>query len=422
MADLPPLFDMRGLKEVEPSEFTRAHYAHIGQEIDYKSKKLLATHTTKKGAKTWCQLLGYFLNKGYTISNVKNVFTTRLEAAFKPVIELIAEARTEASRTDDTVAKALCKQILVSLYGKQGENVTKYEDHEFVCVDNFDKNATKKAKQTRELQKKVANPKYKGFDRLADDSVALHYGKTTHKCDKNIASASFILDMAKLQMFEFNDKFKANMKQAGAEVRIVKQDTDCFFFNTFSDDPSFDLYKELAKMQLEMLMFDTHENGEGHPAGCSNALAKQMGLFADELKGKPCIEFVTDKAKVWGLRRQGGPEEMANKGTPQNVLAANCTVQLIKTTVLSKSADNNLRHVDYTTIESHKHSMYTQKKRRIMLSAVDNKRYQIDTIYSLPLGMTEADVPDLKGQTPAARESFLTKTDTRKRKRDEANP
>ena len=95
-------------------------------------------------------------------------------------------------------------------------------------------------------------------------------------------------------------------------------------------------------MQLEMLMFDTHENGEGHPAGCSNALAKQMGLFADELEGIACLEFVTDKAKVWGLRRVGGSEEMANKGTPKNVLAANCTVQLIKTTVLSKSADNNI--------------------------------------------------------------------------------
>lgn len=415
MADLPPLFDMRKLNEDEPSAFTRAHYAHIDQEIDYKSKKLLATHTTKEGAKTWCQLLGYFLNKGYTISNVKNIFTTRLEAAFKPVIELIAQARTEASRTGDKVAKALCKQILVSLYGKQGENVTKYEDHEFVCVENYEDDPVKKAKQTRELQKKVANPKYKGFDRLADDSVALHYSKNTHKCDKNIASASFILDMAKLQMFEFSDRFKANMKRAGADVRIVKQDTDCFFFNTFSDDPGFDLYKELAKMQLEELLFDTHENGEGHPAGCSDGLAKQMGLFADELEGMPCLEFITHKAKVWSLRRVDGSEEKKSKGVPGNVLAANATHELYKTCLLSNSKDNNIRRVDYASIDSHKHSMYTQKKRRIMLSVVDNKRHQIDSVHSLPYGMTEDDVPPLKGQTPAAREAFVAKTDCRKR-------
>lgn len=167
----------------EPSEFTRAHYGHIKQEIDYKSKKLLATHTVKRGAKTWCALLGYFLNKGYTISNIKNVFTTRLETPFKSVIELIAQRRTEASQTGDKVAKALCKQNLVSLYGKQGENVTKYEGHKFVCVNDYEHDVTKKVKQARELQKKVANPLHKGFDRLADNSIALHYGKASHKCN-----------------------------------------------------------------------------------------------------------------------------------------------------------------------------------------------------------------------------------------------
>lgn len=66
--------------------------------------------------------------------------------------------------------------------------------------------------------------------------------------------------------------------------------------------------KELAKMQMEELLFDTHENGEGHPAGCSEGSAKQMGLFADELEGEPCLEFITHKAKVWSLETVGGSE------------------------------------------------------------------------------------------------------------------
>ena len=112
---------------------------------------------------------------------------------------------------------------------------------------------------------------------------------------------------------------------------------------------------------------------------------------------------------------------MKSKAVPGNVLAANATHQLCKTCLLSASASNNIQRVDCATIEAHKHSMYTQKKRRIMLSAVDNERCQIDSIHSLPCGMTEDDVPPLEGQTPAAREAFVAKTDCRKRNHEAAD-
>lgn len=170
-------------------------------------------------------------------------------------------------------------------------------------------------------------------------------------------------------------------------------------------------------------IFDTAELDEDDPM-FSEVFRKALNNFSDETEGVPILESCLMKAKQYsytsmmGMRirsiggsGKAGAEKMKGKGCPENVLKAAATHEHYKSCILGSSQDNLLQHVELDSIDAHQHQIYTVRKKRIMLSNVDNKRFGLDTVHSLPYGFKEEWIPPLD-QSPFVREQFLAETDS----------
>ena len=173
-------------------------------------------------------------------------------------------------------------------------------------------------------------------------------------------------------------------------------------------DPN-DLHKELKVLNDKNPILGTHELNE-RDVMHSKALMKVLNNFSDETAGVPILESCLMKAKQHSYITIDMDEKMKGKGCPGSVLKAAATHQHYRSCILGTSTENLLQKVSLQSLDSHTHQVYTQNKERIMLSNVDNKRFAIDTVHSLPYGFDEAWIPALD-QSASALEAFLSVTD-----------
>lgn len=169
------------------------------------------------------------------------------------------------------------------------------------------------------------------------------------------------------------------------------------------------LHKELKVLSDKNPTLDTHELN-GRDAMHSKALMKALNNFSDETAGAPILEPCLMKAKQYSYITIDMEEKMKEKGCPGSVLKAAATHQHYRSCILGTSTENLLQKVSLQSLDSHAHQVYTQSKERIMLSNVDNKRFALDTVHSVPYGFDEAWIPALD-QSASALEAFLAATD-----------
>ena len=311
------------------------------------TKKLIPNLYNKKNYITHIKNLKYYVRKGLIVTKIHKILSFTQSAWLKPYIKFNTEKRKQATTTVD---KDNFKLMVNSVFGRSCMNPRKYRDIKIV----HDK------KRANTL---VSKPNYGGFQRINEDFVAISMNKITIKWNVPTYTGMAILDLSKLIMYRFY--YDVIKHQYGDNVSLLLMDTDSFLFHVYTKD----IYKDMLK---QLHLYDTSDYPQTHEC-YSEANKKKLGVFKDETNGRPAVEYVALKPKMYSL--------LLN----ENEDTSKCTAKGIKKSFVRK----NLRHKSYVnclkseettyasfyTIKSRNHQVRTKKTTKRCLCSFDDKRY-----------------------------------------------
>ena len=170
-----------------------------------------------------------------------------------------------------------------------------------------------------------------------------------------------MLDLSKLLMYQF---FYDVMLPRYPEMRLLFTDTDSLALEITTED----IYKDLEDEELAQ-HFDFSNYEEGHPL-YSLANKAVLGKFKDECSGKPILEFVGLRSKMYSMNILGDKDRYKAAGVKKSVKLRQLNHQMYKE-VLDLQED---RTVVQHLIRSNLQVLKTIEQSRIGLSAYDDKR------------------------------------------------
>ena len=110
---------------------------------------------------------------------------------------------------------------------------------------------------------------------------------------------------------------------------------------------------------------------------------KVLGKFKDECDGKIITHFIGLKPKSYSFKiHKEEKEEKKSKGIVKHKVKKELKYKNYEDTL----SDNKCDTVQFNSIRSKNHSIYTITQVKQSLSSYDNKRYYIDSINSVPFG------------------------------------
>ncbi len=250
--------------------------------------------------------------------------------------------------------------FLCSVYGKTMENLRRHVD--IRLVNNVDR-----------LRKLVAMPSYQRYSIFSEDLAALQMQKVELTLNKPIYVGFTILDVSKLLMYQFH--YDYIRPKYGDKAWLLFTDTDslCYLIETE------DVYADMAQ---DAQHFDFSDYPSDHPL-FSTQNKKVIGKMKDETNGKPPVEFVGLRSKMYSLLTD--PEIMGKvrakktaKGIKQYVVQKHLTHENYRSTLFEKKAEP----VSMNMLRSEKHQIYTTTINKVGLSAFDDKRYLLEDGYT----------------------------------------
>ena len=221
------------------------------------------------------------------------------------------------------------------------------------------------------FDKYVSSPLFTGIKIFNNNIISISLLKSKIVLDKPVSIGFSILEMSKVLMSKFYDTITGLYDKD--KIALLYSDTDSFIFEIQTQD----LYKDFFKIKKHM---DFSNYDPSHELfSLKNKL--RAGKFKDEIvpfRNNIPSEFIGLKAKLYTIKTQNEEIKKA-KG--------------INTTSLTfddyrKALFNNInKSVDFKSIRSFGHSLYTININKSGLNAFDDKRYFLrDGINSYGLG------------------------------------
>jgi len=97
--------------------------------------------------------------------------------------------------------------------------------------------------------------------RLSDNLIAVFHAKTEVTLNKPVQVGQAILDISKWLMFNFH--YDVMVPRYGSKnLKLLMTDTDSLVYEISSDDPQYDMYKDLESIKTE---FDFSDYPKSHP-------------------------------------------------------------------------------------------------------------------------------------------------------------
>jgi hypothetical protein len=182
-----------------------------------------------------------------------------------------------------------------------------------------------------------------------------------------------VLDLSKLHMYSFY--YNVLKQRYGKDCRLLYTDTDSLVVDVTTEDVYADFREEGMKQH-----FDFSEYPKDHP-NYDPTNAKVLGKFKCETNGVPMSEWVALKAKMYAFK-VGDKEKVTGKGVPKHTLKKYTKLDVYRRVL--ESSERTV--VNFTTLRSQNHQMYTVNLTKVGLSSYDNKRYYLDAVNSLAYG------------------------------------
>ena len=239
-----------------------------------------------------------------------------------------------------------------SVFGKTMENLRKRTNIELVTDEE-------------RLLKLTAKPTYVSSKIFNENLVAVHTKKEKLLLNKPSYVGMCILDLSKTLMYDFHYNY---IRKIYTDCQLLFTDTDSLFYHIKTER---DVYEDFW---LDRNLFDNSDYPESSKF-FFNDNKKIIGKFKDEAAGKPILEFVGLKSKMYSYTKE---ESL-------NVVKNNKTAKGVKKNVIKKE----IRHSDYIDVLFNKEKMHHQMKsirselhmicsyqlNKVSLSPFDDKRY-----------------------------------------------
>jgi len=307
--------------------------------------------------------LKFYLKNGLKLGKIHRILTFNQSEWMKPFVAFNTQKRQEAKTK---VAQDTCKFTNNATFGKTMENVKNRRICQLVC-DPF------KAK------KLIAKPQLEQFRIINEETVLVERVRATVTLDKPIYCGFTILELSKLVMYRFH--YDVIKNKYGGRAKLLFTDTDSLTYHIETPD----IYEDMRGF-LDQL--DTSHYPISHKLF---SLKNKMVLskMKDECSGKPPVEFVGLRSKMYSLLERGGAK-MTAKGVKRLFVKKHVRheqyLHVLRTRTITYASFNNIRSV------SHKVETVNQVKK--CLSAYDDKRFILsDGITTLAHGHVRARVP-----------------------------
>jgi len=240
--------------------------------------------------------LQFYIKMGMRVMCVHRVLQFRQAAWMKPYIEFNTNLRTQAT-TD--FEKDFFKLMNNSVFGKTMENLRKRIRVDLVR-EKFDND---------KLRRLIADPAFNTCKVFPNDLVAVHSKKARLKLNKPIYVGLSILDLSKLLMYKFY--YEQIKPRYGDNVCLLYTDTDSLLLMTETPNIYDDMLSDID-------FYDTSDYPKDH-ALFSTKNKKVVGKFKDECAGKPIIEFVGLRPKMYSIKTLDKEVKKA-KGVTKSVI------------------------------------------------------------------------------------------------------
>jgi hypothetical protein len=212
------------------------------------------------------------------------------------------------------------------------------------------------------------------------------------KIDKPIYVGQAILDHSRFIMFDFYYNQLRKWYTQPHQCELLATDTDSFKIQIYTDD----VYRD---MRAHSKHFDTCDyDSTTHPyfveasqdekarlvqtQACNK---KKPGVFKDEINAGQIVEFVGLRSKVYSQKVERNGEESTKKrlkGIKKSVVSRSISHEDYLATLMG----NQKNWAKMTNIQSKKHKLALIRKRKISLSAFDDKRYLRNKVDSWAYG------------------------------------
>ena len=246
--------------------------------------------------------------------------------------------------------KTFFKLMNNSVFGKTMENIRKR------CNVYLETDADHFLRQT-------AKPTYVGCKIFHENLVAVHMKKQRLLLNKPSYVGMCILDLSKTLMYDFHYNF--TKAKYGEKAKLLFTDTDSLCYHIKTEDAYEDLY-------LFKDLFDNRDYPNTSKFFFDNN-KKVIGKFKDEAGGRPIIEFVGLKSKMYSYTTENKNNKTA-KGVKNNVIMKD----LRHSNYLDCLQNNQIPQHKMRIIRTDHHVISSYQINKISLSCYDDKRYILD--------------------------------------------
>jgi len=292
-----------------------------------------------------------YIELGCKITKVHGGIQFKQEKWLKNYVDFNTEQRTKATNDFEI---GFYKNMNCSIYGKTMENVRKRIDAKICCTE-----------QQKDFQ--IRKPQCKTWKIFNENTAIVEVTKKEIVLDKPIYAGFAILELSKLHMMNFH--YDYIQKKYGEKAKLLFTDTDSLCYHIETED----IYQDMFE-RSDLFDFSDYDQNPFPFGFHDDSNKKVMGIFKDDSKGRPIIEFVGLRAKCYSILHDDENQKNTAKGVTRCV------------------RDKYLKHEQYynalfnqeqlTQIQrgfrSEKHQVYTIETEKIVLSPFDNKRYILE--------------------------------------------
>ncbi len=326
-------------------------------------KKLIPNLRDKVKYVTHYRNLKLYTSLGLKLTKIHRVLAFDQEPWMKAYIDFNTLKRQQST---SEFHKALFKLMNNSVFGKSMENVRNRKHIELVC-------------DPLKVKKLIATPQLEQFRIVNQNTVLVERVKREVTLDKPIYAGFSILELSKTLIYEFH--YRVIVSKYGKDARLLFSDTDSLTYHISTDD----LYKDLEPLKDQF--FDTGDYPKDHFLH-SRVNAKVLGKMKDECNGKPPLEFVGLRAKMYSLLLHASSDDnerakMTAKGIKKSFVRHHVRHRMYVDALLTKQSTS----ANFLNFRSTKHKIETVHFYKKCLSAYDDKRFVLnDGVSTLAYG------------------------------------
>ena len=329
---------------------------------NYKAQKLIGSFEDKKNYVIHYRALRQCLDNGLELLKVHRIIKFRQFRYLKPYIEYTNFLRASSS---DDLSKTSFKLMNNAIYGKTLEDARRRTKLSICTVP-------------RSAMRCISSPHFTAMKILSPNFVLCFQENESVKVKQCHAVGVSILDHSKVHMYDlyYNQIIPLlNLDPVRGDIRVVMSDTDSFLLSIKTTLSLTSLFKRLDPVM------DFSNYPSLHPLYNEKRKGK-LGLLKDEMKGGEIREACAIRSKCYSFSTSEGEQHPRCKGCP-SLTTKSLPLQMYKDTV--KDLREGVR-VSYFKIKSKNHVITTNKEKKNIFSAFDDKRYYTCSIHSVPYG------------------------------------